>query len=123
MVRIVLFGIHALLVILCIAGFCVSVANGDPAYPVFLAIVLLLAVCFGLWLQSRWTLVPCIAVIVLSALLAGAMVIGNIAWSEPVVNAIGIVSLLLLCLELATIVYFLYMPGAEVLDGVGEEDE
>ena len=69
-----------------------------------LPLLLVGAIVLGLAARSRWVIVPSVALIMLGAALAGAMVLGNIAWPGSATTALIASLLVLLAVEVAVIV-------------------
>ena len=102
MVRHILIGTHCTFVLALAA---LAVARPQEMAAVALIPLLLVgAIVLGLTARSRWVIVPSVALIMLGAALAGAMVLGNIAWPGSATTALIASLLVLLAVEVAVIV-------------------
>jgi hypothetical protein len=83
----------------------VAVAHPQEMAAVALIPLLLVgAIVLALTARSCWVIVPSVVLIVLGAALAGAMVLGNIAWPRSVTTALVVSLPVLFAVEVAVIV-------------------
>ena len=102
MVRHILIGVHCTFALALAA---LVVARPQEMAAVALVPLLLVgAIALGLTARSRWVIVPSVVLIMLGAVLAGAMVLGNIAWPGSATTALIASLLALLAVEVAVIV-------------------
>jgi hypothetical protein len=102
MLRSILLGIHCLFAI----GLAMLVVTNPKQFAAVatLPLLLVLGVLWGLVAQGRFVIVPSVILAMLATALAGAMVIGNIAWSEQVITQVILSYLLFLATQIAVIV-------------------
>jgi hypothetical protein len=68
-------------------------------------LVLLVGICAGLWVKTRWTVLPAGLLGLIEVFLALIVTIGNISWSEAVSMQTMLIFVVLISLEVVTVGY------------------